>query len=999
MSDAASRVVLQDLRSFTVQIRHAASDETVGTGIVASTDGLIITCEHVVRAAGVDPTNASGAMVGVYFPRRYGREADKRHATIRTCCNETDDDVVLLQLAEGVLPLAAEQVAILGDARASSGHRFESYGYRRLDRYLGGRAAGIILGDVDAPEGYMLLLDPVQLESSQINSGMSGSAVLDVERNLVVGIVSQTWFSGDSKDRDTAWSVNAGVMGFSPFDLLLQDESLPLRVAPGVDLDAAAARRMAVAAPGSRLDSAPPSLPEWVGREDFLAQLTTRWRGDEHLIVGLVGLGGEGKTRLARRWVDTVLAQPAELRPSGVFWWTFRDGGGTDEFLEAAVDYMTGGRLDLKDYPSARARARLAAGLLQANRYVFVLDGLESAQFQQGDQYGSFTNQDLRAFLRWFAKPGHTSFCLLTSRVPVLDLAPYTTYLHVDVNPLGVVDGRNLLRTLGIVGSDAALDQVVRDWDGHALTLSLLASYLLKHYGGDVRRISAIPPPDPSQPRDQLVQRVLLEYDRHLEPVEREFLARFSIFRLPVDVAALRIVLEDEMRAFVPEEEAVDPSGIRIPVILQRFAASRIIRQDAAAKRYGMHALIRDFYLRRGVMDPEAIRRTHDRIKDYYLATTPSLPPQPRIEELALLVEAAHHACGADKQDEACDIVYDRLYLGERWLITRELGAYDMALSVILEFFPKGQIRREPTVQDPTSRRWILNEAGICLQLLGQLREAVSAIRRSMAIAEQMQDWHSAAVSCQNLVELNLSLGALSAASQAVRQAFRLAELAGDKEDELVAQTLLGGLSHLRGRSGRAREAFRAALDLASAYTPIPALYSYSGIRYAEHLRRMGQLEPAEEVTRTNLRICERAGWQAEVAECWIVLGRLFEDRSDAERVAEHYQRALRIARAITRRDVFINSLLAWGRYNARWGDVEVARNDLDHALLLATLGGYRLAEIDTHISRAMLHRTEGNDEMAWREAERALQMSVETGYHWGQIDATAMLQGLDVGS
>jgi tetratricopeptide (TPR) repeat protein len=999
MHDAAPGVVLQDLRSFTVQIRHAANDETVGTGIVASADGLVMTCDHVVRAAGVDPRNAGDAVVGVYFPRGPLRHAEKRQATIKSCCNQTDDDVVLLQLVEGILPLAPEQVATLGDARESSGHRFESYGYRRLDRYRGGRAAGIILGDVEAPEGSVLLLDPVQLESSQIDSGMSGSAVLDVERNLVVGIISETWFPGASpKDRDTAWSVNAGVMGLSPFNLDLQHESLPLRVAPRMDLDPGTARRMVATTPGVKLDSAPPALPEWVGRDELLAQLTAYWREDEPLIVGLVGLGGEGKTSLARRWIDDVLGQAADLRPDGVFWWTFRDGGGTDEFLEAAVDYMTGGRLDLGDYPSASARARLAAGLLQAKRYVVVLDGLELTQFQQGDQYGSFMNQDLRAFLGWFATPGHRSFCLLTSRVPVLDLAPYTTYLHVDVDAMSVVDGRNLLRSLRIVGSDAELNQVVRDWDGHALTLSLLASYLVKHHGGDVRRISTIPSPDPSQPRDQLVRRVLQEYDRHLDQAAREFLARFSIFRHPVETVALQIVLEDGMQARVPGAEAVDLAGIESPVLLQRLVASRIIRQDAAAKQYGMHPLIRDFYLRRGVMDSEAIRRTHDRIKRYYLATAPSLPPQPRIEDLAPLVEAAHHACGAEQWDEGGDIVYDRLYLGERCVLTRELGAYDMALSVILEFFPDGQLRREPTVQDLASRRWILNEAGTCLQLLGQLREAVSVIRRSMAVAEQMEDWHNAAVSCQNLVELGLSLGALPAASQAVRQAFQLAELARDKEDELVAQTLRGGLAHLRGRSGRAREAFHAGLELASAHTPIPALYSYSGIRYAEHLRRTGDLQAAQEVTRTNLRICERAGWQGEAAECWIVFGELAEDVGDSDRAAEHYQRALRIARAITRRDVLINSLLAWGRWNARWGVVEVARNDLDHALWLATLGGYRLAEIDIRVSRALLHRAEGDDEMAWREAERALQMSLETGYHWGQIDASAMLKGIDGG-
>ena len=38
--------------------------------------------------------------------------------------------------------------------------------------------------------------------------------------------------------------------------------------------------------------------------------------------------------------------------------------------------------------------------------------------------------------------------------------------------------GTGTLRKVGVKGDDEALDQVVADWDGHALTLSLLGAYL-----------------------------------------------------------------------------------------------------------------------------------------------------------------------------------------------------------------------------------------------------------------------------------------------------------------------------------------------------------------------------------------------------------------------------------------------------------------------------------------------------------------------------------------
>ena len=48
-------VVTQNLRSFTVQIRPADSEVIVGTGIVVSPDGKVVTCAHVVKSAGVEP--------------------------------------------------------------------------------------------------------------------------------------------------------------------------------------------------------------------------------------------------------------------------------------------------------------------------------------------------------------------------------------------------------------------------------------------------------------------------------------------------------------------------------------------------------------------------------------------------------------------------------------------------------------------------------------------------------------------------------------------------------------------------------------------------------------------------------------------------------------------------------------------------------------------------------------------------------------------------------
>ena len=113
MSD--NNVVLQNLRDFTVQIRRADTQAIVGTGVVVSMDGKVVTCAHVAQAAlGKHPREAIGAEVGVYFPQLRGGEVKERRAHIAGCFPQHDDDVVVLCLTDGQTPLGPEQIAVIG---------------------------------------------------------------------------------------------------------------------------------------------------------------------------------------------------------------------------------------------------------------------------------------------------------------------------------------------------------------------------------------------------------------------------------------------------------------------------------------------------------------------------------------------------------------------------------------------------------------------------------------------------------------------------------------------------------------------------------------------------------------------------------------------------------------------------------------------------------------------------------------------------------------------
>jgi len=1021
-----SGVRLQKLRDFTVQIRHPRTDAIVGTGIAVSSDGKIVTCAHVVIAAGVNPRegrpipghwqkicesifgekpdalkDAKEAELIVYFPEARGGEEKKRRAKVVACFPQHDDDIVLLQLVDGLAPLAPEQIPMLGKAENSLLNGFLSYGFCLFGDRPSGYATGKILGCLPCPEGLSVHAGLVQLESSQITKGMSGSAVLDTEWNLIVGIVSETWFpDATTKHRDTAWAVNARVLSLEPLGLELQDEPYPKRAAPQPKTDIDVARAQVASKLEIGWNNAPTPIPEWVGRVELLKEVSADWVARDKQITGLIGFGGEGKSSLARRWLDDLLVDKSQPKPDGVFWWGFYTKPSVDEFFEAALKYMSGGKIDPRKIPSANMRAQIIGAMLGAGRYLFVLDGLEVMQHQEGDQYGLFKSADLREFLSYLASSGHQSFCLITSRAPVFDLMEYTTYTHRDVTRLSASDGRDLLRNLGVKGKNEALDKVVADWDGHALTLSLLGGYLFERHKGDVTYINEIPPPTADEPRYERVHRVLRRYDEHLTEPERAFLMLFSAFRTPVKELAFDKVFRAKTSTDALNAPIAALNNSDFEAMVKRLVAYRILRFDRGEHHYTAHPLIRAHYLAhlREGKGKEA-KDAHERIKDYYLDIAGDMPYQPTLDDLTPLIEVVHHACQAGAYDEAHGIRRDRIDQGERKVLIWELGAYETMLALVLEFFPYSESSQDPQVTDPNNKAWILNTVGLCLMSLGRLGEAGPFYERAIKIALNItEDWHNASRGYQNLAGLYAYLGALASSANAASEALTLARRVEDKENEWVSLATQGWIFHLRGDMKAADTAYKEAETLVRELNPADRyLYGFNGSRYAHHLRRSGKAGYARQVTVANLAICEHGRFLGDLSRCHSVLGDLDADSGQHESARKHYDEALKIARGISHRPALIKGLLARGRWSARLlKDAPAALSDLNEALEYAVQGGYRIYEVDIRIGLALSHLADKDKQTARTEVERAGRMSEEMGYYWGKVDAEEVLAVLD---
>jgi tetratricopeptide (TPR) repeat protein len=745
----------------------------------------------------------------------------------------------------------------------------------------------------------------------------------------------------------------------------------------------------------------------------------------------------------------------------------------------------------------------IVAGMLAAGRYLFVLDGFEVMQHQDGDDYGLVQSNDLQDFLELFASPEHNSFCLVTSRAPLLDLMAYTTYTHRDVDHLTEKEGCRLLRQLGVKGSEKALVDVVNRWDGHALTVGLVGSYLAVAHDGDVTKADQISKEileegtlgvgehrshvvegakiAPLAGKYEHVHRVLRRYDEHLSEAERAFLTLFSAFRTPVKLDGFERIFRGKAkkaeepkepkgkkpgffkRVFDQKETEQKPgfsagdegsltSPLRAPLVdlkdnefenlVERLTAYRLLRYNPHEDHYTAHPLIRNHYFAHLTRDTGA-PDTHDRIKDYYLSLAGDTPRYPTLEDLQPLIEVVHHACRAGAYIEAHQIRREQIDQVNRQVMTHQLGAYETRLSLMMEFFTDGDLSKEPQGQDH-EKRYTLNEVGLCLMSLGRLREAVPFYERGNAMDAELEDWHNASIGYQNLAALHISLGELGAAAEAAGQALALARRAGNKEGQVYSLGYQGWAAHLNGELRVAGEAFQQAEALGQeiySSQNIQYLFSLRGVQHADHLRRTSssttlrqaqddsseQVDYARRVTEANLAICEKYRWPDKVSMCHRVLGDLDSIEGNHHKAREHYDQAVAIARGISVRDVLIEALLGRGRWAAKGAfqalktsevfakhsergrgaetsEVSRAFNDLDEALGYATAGGYRRYEADIRVALAWAHLAaaltpnpspKGRGESlvkARAEARRALQLSGEMGYHWGQVDAEEVL-------
>jgi tetratricopeptide (TPR) repeat protein len=757
----------------------------------------------------------------------------------------------------------------------------------------------------------------------------------------------------------------------------------------------------------------PRTETELFGRDEELEWLDACWADGVH-VASVVASGGVGKTALVARWLSGMRDKGWDGAARVHDWSFHRQGtvplGSSDELIHNALVWFDDPE-PTHGTPSDKG-ARLAR-LVRKERTLLILDGVEPLQRAPGLHEGELDDPALEALI-WALAEQNDGLCLITSRLELPDLGSMGED-WVRTKHLGSLSpeaGAELLKARGARGADEELRQAAREYEGHALALALLGSYLEEIAKGDILRRREIGPPRPDERQGGHARRVMTAHEGWLGKPEIAILRMIGLLDRPMDVGEIEALrrlpiidgLTDGLHAeaerrwyhrFIapPRRPLSDHEWAKSIANLQRAGLLSAVQ----GKRLDAHPLVREHFgeqLKRDHVD--AWREGHRRLYVHLKEKAKPLPDT--LAEMAPLHAAVVHGCLAGKNQEAIDEVHwKRIMRRNEHFSTHELGAFGSEVAVLSAFFDPPWERLVPGLSEPY-QAFVFSEASSALQALGRLPEATGLRRLGLERDLAQARWKHAAHGAFALSDLLMSLGELGEAVARARKSVELGDTNGDAFLRMTSRVMLAWALHATGRREEAAAQFEDAERMQKEREPArPLLYSLMGLLYGDLLLDQGLDAQARERAEMCFTWHVPGESLGAIALDHLALGRahlLAAPRGgddDLAQATSHLEQAVDGLRRAGQQAYLPLGLLARAALRIHTRDFAAARHDLDVTLTLSVRRGLRLHEADAHLGLARLALAEHTSAPAREHLAGARRIVHETGYHRRDGELTAL--------
>lgn len=744
-------------------------------------------------------------------------------------------------------------------------------------------------------------------------------------------------------------------------------------------------------------------------------QMLSNWLAvDRYLLFVLVGIGGLGKSSLAWTWLhQDILMQtiqgidesevhleiPEQKRPEGVIWWSFYENDAAfSTFLDEALYYVSDSKITPERIPSPYHKARLLLALLQQRRILLIFDGFERVlraysgldgvyqsdyEATQHSDPQSCVDPLISRFLISMVSAPTASRILITSRLFPKELEdiggfPLAAAQREDLARLDPEDAIAFFRSMGISGTRLEIRAACEPYGYHALTLRLLAGYIIHHFAqpNEIKVALDFNPMQKLVPRQHHI--LDLSYNS-LTPNEQALLSRIAAFRSPVPYMAIRSLTvfkgeqgliqngdssDDNLAIFKSEQELQEELQILVKRGLLFFERGR--------GSFDLHPIIRNYAYER-LIGKEDI---HFLLRSYFVTISLIASNEVRsIEQLLPTIELFHHTIRTGLYQEAFQLYKDRLSkdLGR-------LGLYQTEVEILEQFLAERNSYLL-YLEISAGQEFLFTSLGISNGYIGQTRQALAFFKKALDVSITTNGNKKKKMNrIGNIAFFQVRMGELKAAEEAILRSMEPLNKSWNSIDYSYEFLRLGLIMTYTGRFAEALKLFRITqfyMERKGKEMDLAHLWTYRVIR----ARLMSDYALALVAARRALKLAEVAGIERVITRSRCFLGAVLVDLATEETLrrtqylaeAEYF-----LTEALTRChqanliELEANILLNWARWQLLKGDREQSRQNAESALAIATRCEYRLEQAEVYNFLARLSLEKGDKALTHQYAQFA---------------------------
>ncbi len=727
-----------------------------------------------------------------------------------------------------------------------------------------------------------------------------------------------------------------------------------------------------------------PLQKNFVGRTEERETLTNWLIAESHPMLSIVASGGMGKTALAWYWLQEDIIR-SEYQPKGIIWWSFYDKeAGFESFLNHAIEYASGGKVDAKKIESTKDKMDILYTLLSENQFILVLDGVErllrayegTGSSYQGDDvkedekkdYKACVDQNCRTFLQMLASVPKTK-TLITTRICPKELDDLEGVLTMELRQLSLEDAVEFFYRQGVKGTRAEIIAACESYGCHPLSLRLLSGMITHdpEHPGDIREWVRYY----SKLKDIGVYNSLDIAYNSLDKRKQEFISRLSALRKPMDYDSILI-----FNVFGNEE--------KLNNVLIELVDRGMLFRDEKSNKFDLHPIVRRYCYDR-LRDKESV---HSKLRDYF-AEIPTPEKNESMEDLAPVIELYHHTVRAERYDDAVNLFYNRLHDE----LYHRFGAYQTIIELLRALFPDGE-DKPPRLEDESAQAWTLNALANSYSLSGQSKGALVLLEMSIEIDEKRVNKKSVAIGLLNLADDQIRIGELDVAESDLTRSIEISSEIRDEFAEAVGHQGLGRLLAYRGKFEESKKNLANAIKIAQKLREKQKeglSHSYCSFRAL----LMSNADETLNYAKKSRELADVGHYERDIIWAEYLLGAAHLMKGNFVEAEGHLTEALTRDRKINLVELEPDILLEFAKLRFKQNHKEEALKFAEEAFQIADRCEYRLTQADIHNFLAEFYLDAGDLEKVREHGEIAKERAA-CGYKPALEKAEKLLNSIE---